>query len=135
WRRLSHKYRFCLYQSIITTKDFHLPAESNGRHFAKPAFEEPDYKTTWPVHCIQGTEGAMLHPAVADAGLTALDAVFYKGQGRPDYSGFQGVTPVSIEGYRPGMFMLDWLQARKVTHLDIVGIATDYCVKETALDA
>jgi nicotinamidase/pyrazinamidase len=132
--RQFHKDRFGLYQYIIATKDWHLPADSNGGHFAKPGFEEPDYKTTWPVHCIQGTEGARLHPAVADAGWTALDAVFYKGQGRPDYSGFQGITPVSIEGYRPGMFMLDWLKARRVTDIDIVGIATDYCVEQTALD-
>lgn len=132
--RQFHKDRFGRYQYIIATKDFHLPAESNGGHFAKPGFEEPDYVNTWPVHCIQGTEGAMLHPAIADAGFSALDAVFYKGQGKPDYSGFQGVTPVGIEGYRPGMFMLEWLQARRVTHLDVVGLATDYCVKETALD-
>lgn len=129
--RQFHKDRFGLYQYIIATKDFHLPGDSNGGHFS----DNPDFVKTWPAHCVQGTEGAMLHPAVADAGLTALDAVFYKGQGRPDYSGFQGVTPVSIEGYRPGMFMLEWLQNRKVTHLDIVGIATDYCVKATALDA
>jgi nicotinamidase/pyrazinamidase len=129
--RQFHKDRFGRYQYIVATKDFHIPGDSNGGHFSA----NPDFVNTWPEHCVQGTEGSMLHPAIADAGLTALDAVFYKGQGRPDYSGFQGVTPVSIEGYRPGMFMLDWLRDRRVTDIDIVGIATDYCVKATALDA
>lgn len=119
------------YQHIIATKDWHLPGDSNGGHFS----DEPDFVSSWPVHCVQGTEGAMLHPALTEIVFTRLDATFYKGQGKPDYSGFQGVTPVSLAGYRPGMFMLDWLKERNVTHLDIVGLATDYCVKETALDA
>lgn len=125
------KDRFGLYQYIVASKDFHLPGDSNGGHFS----DSPDYVSTWPAHCVQGTEGSMLHPAIAEAGFSGLDAVFYKGQGRPDYSAFQGVTPVGIEGYRPGMFLLDWLKDRKVTDVDVVGIATDYCVKETALDA
>lgn len=119
------------YQHIVATKDWHLPQDSNGGHFS----DNPDYISTWPEHCVQGTEGAMLHPALTEIAYTRLDATFYKGQGKPDYSGFQGVTPVSLAGYSPGMFMLEWLQQRKVTELDIVGIATDYCVKETALDA
>lgn len=119
------------YQHIIATKDWHLPAESNGGHFAKPG-TEPDYSTTWPVHCIQGTEGAMFHPALTEIVYTRLDATFYKGEGRPDYSGFQGKTPTMYGEYE---YMLEWLTERSVTELDIVGLATDYCVKATALDA
>jgi nicotinamidase/pyrazinamidase len=119
------------YQHIVATKDWHQPDANNGGHFS----DDPDYVSTWPAHCVQGTDGARLHPALTEIVFTRLDATFYKGQGRPDYSGFQGVTPVSLAGHRPGMHLLDWLQERKVTELDIVGLATDYCVLETALDA
>lgn len=116
------------YQHIVATKDFHLAGDSNGGHIS----DSPDYASTWPAHCIQGTEGAMFHPALTEIMYTRLDATFYKGQGRPDYSGFQGVTPTM---YGEKEHLLEWLQARKVTEIDIVGIATDYCVKATALDA
>jgi nicotinamidase/pyrazinamidase len=125
--RRYHKDRFGRYQFVIATKDFHLPGDSNGGHFS----DDPDYVTTWPEHCVQGTEGSMLHPAVADAGWVSLDAVFYKGQGRPDYSGFQGRTPTLYDD----IYLLEWLNDRRVTELDIVGVATDRCVKATAMDA
>lgn len=116
------------YQYIVATKDWHLPGENNGGHFS----DNPDYISTWPEHCVQGTQGAMFHPALTEIVYTRLDATFYKGEGRPDYSGFQGKTPTM---YGEKEYMLEWLQARKVTELDIVGIATDYCVLATALDA
>lgn len=119
------------YQHIIATKDWHLPADSNGGHFA-PEGEDPDYVHNWPVHCVQGTEGAMFHPALTELVFTRLDATFYKGQGRPDYSGFQGVTPTM---YEEEAYMLDWLKDRNVTELDIVGLATEFCVEATAMDA
>lgn len=115
------------YNFIVATKDWHLPSDDNGGHFS----DEPDYVSSWPVHCVQGTDGAMLHPAVADAGVTRLDAIFYKGVGRPDYSGFQGETPTIFDP----VGMLDYLTMRRVTDLDIVGVATEYCVKATAMDA
>jgi nicotinamidase/pyrazinamidase len=121
------------YDYIVATKDWHLPAESNGGHFAHP-LSEPNYVTTWPVHCIQGTEGAQFHPAIAEK-AEVFDAIFYKGEGSPAYSGFQGRT-MELPGLPGGGVYLDeWLKERGVTHLDIVGIATDYCVKDTALDA
>lgn len=116
------------YQYIIATKDWHLPGDTNGGHFS----DNPDYVSTWPEHCVQGTEGAMLHPALTEVVYTRLDATFYKGQGRPDYSGFQGQTPTM---YDENQFLLEWLLDRRVTELDIVGLATDYCVEETAMDA
>lgn len=120
-----------LYQYIVATKDHHIPGESNGGHFARPG-KEPDYATTWPEHCVQGTEGAMFHPQIADVGWYYFDAVFYKGAGRPDYSGFQGKAPSM---YGEEIYLTDWLYGRNVTDVDVVGLATDYCVKATALDA
>lgn len=119
-----------LYQYVVATKDFHIPADSNGGHFAKVG-KEPDYVSTWPAHCVQGTEGAMFHPEIADVGWGGFDTVFYKGQGRPDYSGFQGTAPSLYED----VHLLDWLRRRNVTALDVVGLATDYCVLATAMDA
>lgn len=116
------------YQFIVGTKDWHIPADSNGGHISR----KPDYVSTWPEHCIQGSEGAQFHPAIADVAWGGFDAVFYKGQGRPDYSGFQGVAPAL---YGDEVYLHEWLSVRKVTHLDIVGLATEYCVRETAMDA
>lgn len=116
-----------LYQYIVATKDWHIPADSNGGHISA----NPDYSTTWPEHCVQGSEGAMFHPEIADVGWYYFDAVFYKGMGRPDYSGFQGTAP----GLYGDVHLLDFLNAREVTHVDVVGLATDHCVKATAMDA
>lgn len=117
-----------LYDYIVATKDWHLPADSNGGHFS----ESPDFSTTWPAHCVQGTEGAQWHPAFAKVS-DAVDATFYKGAGQPHYSGFQGRTP-DRDSWE-ATYLHAWLADRNVTHLDIVGLATDYCVKATALDA
>jgi nicotinamidase/pyrazinamidase len=111
------------YDYVVATKDWHLPGETNGGHFS----DNPDYVDTWPAHCVQGTEGAEFHPALSDI---LFDAVFFKGQGKPAYSGFQGVTAAAA-GY---VDLLTWLYVRKVEQLDVVGIAADYCVKATALD-
>lgn len=113
------------YLMIIGTRDFHEADNDNGGHFATtPA--EPDFIDTWPVHCVQGTKGV----EYADARISqAIDTHIIKGMGRPDYSGFQGVvqgTTISLE---------EALKSIEVTEIDIVGIATDHCVKATALDA
>lgn len=121
-----------LYDFIVGTKDFHLPGEGNGGHFAQ-RHTQPNYVTNWPDHCIQGTEGAMFHPAIAEVAYESFDAVFYKGQGRPDYSGFQGSAPSTYPD--ESIHLLDWLRAREVVSVDVVGLATDFCVRETALDA
>ena len=106
------------FEHVVATRDWHTDP---GSHFAA----EPDYVTSWPVHCVAGTRGAEFHP---DFDRTHVDEVFSKGAFQAAYSGFEGVdgsdTPLG-----------DWLRARGVDEVDVVGIATDYCVRATALDA
>jgi len=116
------------YEKIVFTLDWHnAPPDDNGGHFGDP----PDYIDTWPVHCVAGTEGASFNAAFTK--IAALvnqnpNAIFKKGQGQPHYSGFQGVNLIgqSLGGY---------LKNFGITEVDVCGLATDYCVKETALDA
>jgi nicotinamidase/pyrazinamidase len=104
---------------VVYTQDWH-PADTP--HFAKDG-------GTWPVHCVAGTWGAELHPRLAVAGQTVR-----KGTGGEDgYSGFSMVHPTSGEVSPTGLD--DLLRAHDVGRVVVVGLATDYCVKETALDA
>src|SRR5690606_39603364 len=82
----------------------------------------------WPVHCVQGTRGAELHD---DLDRSRLAAVFRKGvDPRIDsYSGFFD------NGHRKATGLGDWLEQRGVRQLYVLGLATDYCVKFTVLDA
>jgi nicotinamidase/pyrazinamidase len=106
------------YTYLIATRDHHIDP---GGHFAA----EPDFVDSWPPHCVVGSPGAEFHD-----NLTFRDfaAVFYKGHYAPAYSAFEGVT---ADGER----LSAWLRQRKVDHVDVCGIATDYCVRATALDA
>ncbi|MDX6743692.1 isochorismatase family protein [Actinocorallia sp. A-T 12471] len=106
------------YAHIVATRDFH---HDPGDHFA----ERPDYVATWPAHCVIGTPGADFHPALA---LGPVEAVFSKGRTSAAYSGFEGAAD-------DGTPLGDWLAARGVTEVDVVGIATDHCVRATAEDA
>jgi nicotinamidase/pyrazinamidase len=112
------------YRAVIASRDWHTPNDRNGGHFAAPG-EQPDFVTTWPLHCIAETEGANYHPNL-DA--SRIDAHIYKGQGANGYSIFEGVT-------ERGESMADLLARLEVTQVDVVGIATDYCVRASALDA
>ncbi len=111
------------YDVVIASRDWHNGDDDNGGHFATDG--EPDFVTSWPRHCVAGTIGAEYHPAL-DASL--IDVHVKKGQGVPAYSIFEGTTddgtPVAAELDRLG-----------VTDVDVVGIATDYCVRASALDA
>lgn len=111
------------YAAIVATKDWHQGTGDNGGHFALDA--EPDFTTTWPIHCVQGSSGADFSPNL-DTGH--IEAVFLKGDGRPSYSGFEGLGP-------DGASLEDFLKARGIDEVDVCGIATDYCVCATALDA
>jgi nicotinamidase/pyrazinamidase len=111
------------YRHIVATRDLHIDP---GDHFS----DTPDFAASWPRHCVAGTGGAGFHPhfaPVVDGG--AVEAVFDKGARSAAYSGFEGAESVS------GATLADWLRARKVTEVDVVGIATDHCVRATALDA
>ncbi|MEU8511180.1 isochorismatase family protein [Kitasatospora sp. NPDC048722] len=110
------------YQHILATRDHHIDP---GDHFSA----EPDYVTSWPVHCVAGTEGVGFHPNFAPAVISgAVEAVFDKGAHSAAYSGFEGLD-------ENGRGPVEWLRERQVDEVDVVGIATDHCVRATALDA
>jgi nicotinamidase/pyrazinamidase len=106
------------YDHVVATKDYHI---NPGSHFAS----EPDYAHSWPVHCVAGSPGAEFHP---DLATERVEAVFRKGAHAAAYSGFEGTDD-------DGTPLADWLRARDVDAVDVVGIATDYCVRATAADA
>ncbi|MFC8585344.1 isochorismatase family protein [Streptomyces sp. NPDC003444] len=113
------------YRHVVATRDHHVDP---GAHFAAPG-EDPDYVTSWPVHCVAGTEGVGFHPNFAPAVASgAIDAVFDKGAYDAAYSGFEGRD-------ENGLTLAEWLRERDVAEVDVVGIATDHCVRATALDA
>lgn len=112
------------YAVILASRDWHNADDDNQGHFA-PAGAQPDFVTTWPVHCVAGTPGADYHPALD---LGAVTHHIAKGQGKPAYSLFEGVDA-------DGQSAMDILSAARVDSLDVVGIATDYCVRASALDA
>jgi nicotinamidase/pyrazinamidase len=105
------------YAHVVATRDHHVDP---GDHFA----EQPDFVETWPAHCVVGTDGVELHPRLD---REPVEAVFDKGEHAAAYSGF--------EGRSDGVALADWLRAHGVDAVDVVGIATDHCVRATALDA
>lgn len=107
------------YDAVVATRDFHIDP---GAHFS----ETPDFVDSWPVHCVVGTAGAEFHPAF-DASV-AGSAIFSKGAYSAAYSGFEGAA-------EDGTTLEDWLRAHEITDVDVIGIATDHCVKATAIDA
>lgn len=106
------------YEHVVATKDFHIDP---GAHFS----DHPDYAATWPPHCVAGTPGSDFHPDL-DSG--PVQAIFRKGAHAAAYSGFEGADEA-------GTPLTDWLRVRNVDEVDVVGIATDYCVHATAADA
>jgi nicotinamidase/pyrazinamidase len=111
------------YDTIFASRDWHDADTDNGGHFATDA--APDFVSTWPVHCVAGTHGAEYHPAFD---TSAVGFHLRKGQGVPAYSIFEGHTP-------SGSSLHNLLDEHGVTDADVVGIATDYCVRASALDA
>ena len=106
------------YDHVVATRDAH---RDPGAHFAA----DPDFVDSWPAHCVVGTAGAEFHPAF-DA--QQVEAVFDKGAWRAAYSGFEGEDA-------EGTSLAAWLHARGVASVDVVGLATDHCVRATAVDA
>ncbi|KUI16547.1 nicotinamidase [Mycobacterium lehmannii] len=106
------------YAHVVATKDFHIDP---GDHFS----DNPDFVTSWPRHCVVGTTGADFHPQFRP---DAVEAVFTKGEYSAAYSGFEGSDEA-------GTTLAGWLRERGVDEVDVVGIATDHCVRATAADA
>jgi nicotinamidase/pyrazinamidase len=106
------------YQHIVASRDYHVDP---GGHFSA----SPDYASSWPPHCVAGTPGASFHPSLD---TSQVEAVFSKGAHAAAYSGFEGTDDA-------GTPLAGWLRARGVSELDVTGIATDYCVRATAVDA
>ncbi|MCF8528850.1 MAG: isochorismatase family protein [Aquiluna sp.] len=115
----SNKYDF-----VIASRDWHTPNSENGGHFPANGID-PDFVTTWPLHCIAGEEGAEYH---ANLDTSLIDIHIKKGQGEHGYSIFEGTTD-------SGETFPELLERLKITTVDVVGIATDYCVRASSLDA
>ncbi|MFD4444100.1 isochorismatase family protein [Nocardia sp. NPDC058519] len=106
------------YDAVVATRDWHIDP---GPHFST----DPDYVDSWPPHCRVGTPGADFHPALD---TSSIQATFSKGEYTAAYSGFEGTSA-------DGTTLTDWLRAHNIDAVDVVGIATDHCVRATALDA
>jgi nicotinamidase/pyrazinamidase len=106
------------YDHVVASRDFHIDP---GSHFSA----QPDYVNSWPRHCVVGTGGADFHPDL-DTGHIAT--VFSKGAHEAAYSAFDGSDET-------GALLPAWLRERGVDELDVAGIATDYCVRATAISA
>ncbi|MCC9203494.1 isochorismatase family protein [Arthrobacter sp. zg-Y769] len=124
------------YDLVAATQDWHIDP---GAHFS----ETPDYVDSWPRHCVAGTPGAQLHP---DLDTELVDAFFRKGQYEAAYSGFEGVLAPDVEvplgdpeaepdADTETLSLDDWLRDNDVDEVVVVGLAADYCVRATALDA
>ncbi|MEU7428125.1 isochorismatase family protein [Streptomyces sp. NPDC040750] len=98
------------YSEIVAIRDYHYPDPGGGT--------EPE------PHCVLGTPGVEFHP---DLNLGSVVPIFEKGGDHPAFSAF--------EGSRDGVMLVDWLRAQQVTEVDVVGLATDLCVRATVLDA
>jgi nicotinamidase/pyrazinamidase len=99
---------------VLATQDWHPVGHVS---FA----DEPDYRDTWPVHCVQGTRSAELHELIAE-----LDPIVFRKADHIDQDSYSGFGNPDLE---------PWLRAHEVTELLVVGLATDYCVLNTAMDA
>ena len=106
------------YRIVVATRDMHIDP---GDHFS----ESPDFVDSWPRHCVKGTAGAELREELSGA---RFDAVFDKGAYVAAYSGFEGEEA-------SGAGLAEWLRSHGVSSVDVVGIATDHCVRATAEDA
>ncbi len=112
------------YAAVIASRDWHDADSDNGGHIVWPP-ATPDFVDSWPPHCIAGTFGAEYQ---ANLDTKLIDVHVQKGQGKPSYSIFEGVTA-------EGESLSTVLQRLQASQIDVVGIATDYCVLASAMDA
>lgn len=119
---------------IVATQDWHPAGHGSfaANHPGRSAFETVDLhglpQTLWPVHCVEHTAGADFAP---ELDVRRITRVFRKGT-RPEVDSYSGFHD---NGRRHSTGMADWLRTQGVTELTICGLATDYCVKFTVLDA
>ena len=126
------------YEAVVATQDGHIDP---GAHFS----DTPDFVDSWPVHCVANTEGAEIHP---NLDTDYIEAYFRKGRYEAAYSGFEGLQApeesvmtgehepgATLDDEGPKTPLADWLDEHEIQDVDIVGIATDYCVLATAKDA
>lgn len=126
------------YEAVVATQDWHIDP---GAHFS----DTPDFMDSWPVHCVANTEGAEIHP---NLDTDYIEAYFRKGRYEAAYSGFEGLQApeesvmtgehepgATLDDEGPKTPLADWLDEHEIQDVDIVGIATDYCVLATAKDA
>lgn len=124
---------------VVATQDWHVDP---GSHFS----ETPDFVKSWPVHCVAGSKGAALH---RNLDTEDIDAYFRKGRYDAAYSGFDGLlapedevavgereaNQAADEDAEAPVSLDDWLRENDVDDVVVVGIATEHCVRATALDA
>ena len=110
------------YDHVVATADWHIDP---GEHFSAT----PDFVDSWPVHCVADSDGADFHPHLVGA-FHNIEAVFRKGEHAAAYSGFEGRSADD-----EGVALATWLTERDISRVDVVGIATDHCVRATAVDA
>ena len=112
------------YDLVVASRDWHDADNDNSGHFAQGG-QDPNYTTTWPVHCVAETHGAEYHP---NLNTEAIGEHIYKGQGQNGYSIFEGIT-------KNGQSFTQLLEDHKIDEVDLVGIATDHCVLASAMDS
>jgi nicotinamidase/pyrazinamidase len=123
-KKISEFIKSSSYDLVVASRDWHDSDNDNSGHFAESG-AEPNYKTSWPVHCVAKSEGANYHPNLE---LDLIQEHVFKGQGAHGYSAFEGVT-------ESGGTLANLLSEKGIDQLDVVGIATDHCVLASALDA
>ncbi|MCL3818068.1 isochorismatase family protein [Aeromicrobium wangtongii] len=106
------------YPIVLATRDHHIDP---GAHFS----DAPDFVDSWPPHCVVGTDGEQLHAPLEPS---MFAETFFKGEYAAAYSGFEGASA-------SGTGLADWLRSHDIDRVDVCGVATDYCVRSTALDA
>jgi nicotinamidase/pyrazinamidase len=112
------------YDLVVASRDWHNPHSNNSGHFADIG-SDPNYTTTWPVHCVADTVGANYH---SNLNTELIGEHIFKGQGQNGYSIFEGVT-------NSGQPFAELLASHQIDEVDVVGIATDHCVLASAMDS
>jgi nicotinamidase/pyrazinamidase len=112
------------YDFVIASRDWHKANDANGGHFAAKN-QSPDFKTSWPEHCVENELGSQYH---ANLDISLIDIHIKKGHGSNGYSIFEGVNDA-------GTSFPDLVNELQITQVDVVGIATDYCVLASSMDA